>query len=788
MKLRKYLLGIMAVASVACFVSCQEETSTETPAQTTTTTVPSTTTTTVTQSKNPTQVHSVTFNYNNGQASTVVHVANNTPVDEPTPPEYEGYLFIGWYLGDELYDFSSNVTASITLEARYVSLTTSYTISFVTNCDTSIEPVKVNGNSTLNAPEVSLSKSGYTFVGWYKSLTDTQAYDFTSAVTSSFTLYAKWEKDNVSYKVTFKDTDGSTISTESVAENTTVTKPSNPTKEGYIFSGWYESLTDTEAFDFDTLINSNLTLYAKYSKELDNTSFTLAGYSEGAYVEFESSTTSGYTIKYKAVNTDDLYTLDNDLIRQISTTKVRADILGLTEGTYVVCVYNSENKLVFQQETEVSSYDRSGYAHFNNSGVGAYNDDGTLKDNALVVYVTDETKNTVTVSINGKTYTGLSAILKAQVNNKYPLVIRIIGTINAATWNKISYTKGSSNLDISAIVGANGKKLTELLSGTGSQKLTESMLINGKYNSMSTDISNGITVLNGLTNQIAYAKGEFDSYYNMLDINGASNVTVEGVGNNAMLYQWGFTWKNCSNIEVRNLTFDDYTEDACSFEGPDNSKTLDGFTTGHIWIHNNTFNEGKNNWDVCPEQDKHEGDGATDFKKNAYITVSYNHYYKNHKTGLVGGGDTQYTAAITFHHNYYENCTSRLPLARNANMHMYNNYYYKSTGTNMSIRVNGYAFIEGCYFESCNNPIEIKNSAAAKVFNSVFTGCRGSNGGKVVTSRTATVTNTNTYGTTFDIDSSIFYYDSTNKVSNVKYLTDAATAKKDCIKYAGVLK
>lgn len=45
----------------------------------------------------------------------------------------------------------------------------------------------------------------------------------------------------------------------------------------------------------------------------------------------------------------------------------------------------------------ITAYDRSGYAHFNyTSGVGAYNDDGTPKANAQIIYVTEATKNTVT--------------------------------------------------------------------------------------------------------------------------------------------------------------------------------------------------------------------------------------------------------------------------------------------------------------------------------------------------------------------------------------------------------
>ena len=440
--------------------------------------------------------------------------------------------------------------------------------------------------------------------------------------------------------------------------------PESPKKEGFQFLGWY---LEEDKFDFSTPILENLTLVAKFS-EIQIDLKSCGGYSEGFYFEatpVPNSSIADYVVTYRKKNTTTWSKVDDALIR-LENNLIRCDAVGLEAGEYEVNIEVLEKKLDFT--CTVSSYDRSGYAHFKaSSSIGAYNNDGSLKANAVVVYVTDQNKNTVTAKIGSNTYTGLSEILQKQ-NGKIPVVIRIIGTINAATWNKIDYKiNGVTSITPNQVVGANQKPLSL-------KTYDESELISGGFNDFSNDIQSGITKLNGLTNKIKYdpSKEEFDSYYNMLDISGAKNVTIEGIGTTAKLYQWGFTWKNCSSIEIRNLTFDDYTEDACSFEGSDDSTTLDGFTTGHIWIHHNTFNEGKNNWDVCNEQDKHEGDGATDFKKNAYITVAYNHYYKNHKTGLVGGSDSQHTACVTFHHNFYDQCSSRLPLGRQANMHMYN--------------------------------------------------------------------------------------------------------------------
>ena len=687
---------------------------------------------------------------------------------------------------------SQSSSSSSSSETTSSSATTDLIVSYIID-DVIYKTVKVKSGETftLESPE----KEHYTFDGWYIDEARTTKYKG-GALTSSINLYGHYEIEK--FTVTYYS--GSNVfTTDTFSYNSTIIKTTKvPTNEGYSFLGWSEDRDSTELFDFATQISSNIVLYAVFEK--DGLSLNCEGYNEGLYATFSGTSKDNFKVFVANYKESDMSfeEVNNNLIRLIGADTIRVDVLGLSKGDYVLKVVSSiDNKTVYSNKISVSNYDRSGYAHFSyaldatsidvSNGIGAYTNDGVLKSGAVVVYVTDETKNTVTATIGGKTYTGLSAILQAQSNSSVPLDIRLIGSINAATWNTIDYkTSSTTTITPSDVIGANGIAL-EL------KNYTESELISGGYNTLETTY----TKLNGLTNKIKYdsSKGEFDSYYNMLDISSAKNVTVEGVGEDATIFGWGFTWKNCSSIEVRNITFDSYTEDACSFEGSDDSKTLSGFKSGHIWIHNNTFNEGKNNWDVCNEQDKHEGDGATDFKKNAFITLSYNHYYKNHKTGLVGGSDSQHTACITFHHNFYDTCQSRLPLARQANMHMYNNYYYNSTSYSISVRANGYAFVENCYFEGGQNPYELQTSSSngngyIKVYGSQFVNVKISNTkysqGNTVTSRDEAVNNTNLYGTDFDTNSEIFYYSSGS--SNVENLTSALKAKEDCLKYAGVLK
>ena len=517
--------------------------------------------------------------------------------------------------------------------------------------------------------------------------------------------------------------------------------------------------------------------------------------SECAFFEWDDTNAAAAKAYYRLNGATSWTAVDAPLIRQYDENGkkyARVDIVGLKGGAkYDFKLQSSGNKVRELLNMTVESYDRSGFAHFKaTSGVGAYNNDGTPKNGAVVVYVTEATKNTVKATIGGKTYTGIVSIL--QNAGSGGLIVRLVGTVGAATWNKLTY--GSGKITWDKVKSADGTKTLINDIGANASKISQADLIKNGYNTLNTS---KYAELNGLTSFINKdsSKKEFDSCWNNCAISGVQNVTLEGIGEDAMIFQWGLTWSKCKSIEVRNITFDDYTEDACSFEAKQtiDENAISSHESTRLWFHNNTINEGINYWDVCNEQDKHEGDGGTDLKGVTNVTISYNHYYLNHKTGLVGANDSSETANVTFHHNYYESCVSRLPLARQANMHMYNNYYKGSTGTNMSLRSNAYAFIENCYFDNAKNAIVVQNDSGygyAKLYNNTYTGeSKQPTDSQLVTvtSRTATVTNTNKFGQSFDTDANAFYYDATNKRSDVTSMLKTEFVPSIVPKLAGVL-
>ena len=724
-----------------------------------------------------------------------------------------GSVFAGWYdISDVKWEkISETDTGDKEFWAHWDSNTVApqtYTVTLHLN-EGSFPAGVSNLTQYTAGTEVTLpipQKSNSTFGGWYanQACTGTAVQKILSTDTGNKEFWAKWNTTSVTpqtYTVTLNLNEGSfpagVSNLTQYTAGTEVTLPI-PQKTNSTFGGWYanQACTGTAVQKILSTDTGNKEFWAKWETQTPTPgtlSITVNGYEEGASVTF-AAVGGTYKVSYKPADGVSQYTqIDEELIRTTGS-QVRADIVGLKAGDYTVKV-EAGGKTV-EKPVTVTAYDRTGYAHFNFTGVGAYNDDGTLKNNAVVVYVTDENKNTVTVPGLGSGKSGIVDVLNySQKMGDKPLVVRIIGSVNAATWKEINYDKGgnyndgndydqNNRLPSDKVVGKKRQKLPQ-------KSMTQEELINGGYNELDTS---KYTELKGLSSKINYSSSEFDSAWNNCSIDFAQNVTVEGIGADARLFQWGFTWKNSNSIEVRNLTFEDYTEDACSFEGSSDQTDASNFSSKNLWIHHNTFLQGKNYWDVCPEQDKHEGDGATDFKKNSYITISYNHYYDNHKTGLIGGKDTQKTACVTFHHNWYEICNSRLPLARQANMHMYNNYYDGSTGTNMSIRAGGYAFIEYCYFDNANNPITTQKGdgkkGVAKVYQCIFDkknvdsqytekGTEGDlkNTVIIVTDRTKTVGNDNIYNQNFDTDSAYFYYDATAKKTKVQSGFEMLTAE-----------
>ncbi len=169
------------------------------------------------------------------------------------------------------------------------------------------------------------------------------------------------------------------------------------------------------------------------------------GWIEAAYARFMPFTgADNYNVYYREAGTDAWHQADSRLVRNYGSYG-RVDIPGLAEGDYELKVVpvaagveitDAANSVT---PLSVTSHDRQGFAHKNfNGGVGAYNNDGTLKQGAKVLYITNDTFNTVELELpsNNKgataVYTGLGEIFKS-LQKGYcttPIAVRVIGQID----------------------------------------------------------------------------------------------------------------------------------------------------------------------------------------------------------------------------------------------------------------------------------------------------------------------------------------------------------------------
>jgi len=586
-------------------------------------------------------------------------------------------------------------------------------------------------------------------------------------------------------------TDG--VAAQSINYGGLAVKPNTPEKDGYMFAGWYTDSECNNKYDFTKPVTQHLPLYAKWT-ELPSNIESVEGNHESLTVTFSGSANT--TVQYQKSGTDSWITVDSELVRAIDSSTARVDALGLAAGDYKVKIGSTELPAL----VTVDAYDRSGYAHFNRkssepsyTGVGAYNDDGTLKDNALVIYVTEENKDTVMKDVCAEDSTvPMFQIPGNDWNHK---------NADGIGWwlNNNQYTASNA-----------GSKKNKVPSNTYDSANGGKLAFKAVNRPIVIRFIGTVTTPEGCTayDDTKEGGGVGDNGH-MARLKNLKNVTLEGVGDDAMIKGWGFHYVigtdavdgQGTSFEVRNLTFSEYPEDAVGMEGQQEGTKITA-AVARCWVHNNTFRPG-----YCAnpaESDKAEGDGSCDFKRGEYYTCSYNYFEWCHKTNLIGSSDSSLQYNISMHHNMWYNCGSRIPLLRQSNCHFYNNYVCGDMTASSpyahiskaalsyvhSLRANCYMFSEANYYEGSKQITDGKSGGSAKSWNDVITQCFGTNTMVATTTRDQKVGNNCAYNGTdyssFDTDSTLFYYDSNTKTTNA-LLDDPVAARTRVLYEAGAL-
>ena len=224
--------------------------------------------------------YTITFNTDGGSSVSSVKVKDGEKVAKPsTNPTKEGYTFKHWSTtkGGSEYDFSTAVSGNLTLyavwEENAPEPVTTYTVTFVTGEGGSpVQNQTVNAGAKATKPTTNPTKNGYTFKYWSTTENGSE-YDFNTAVNKNLTLYAVWEENSDvppanTVTVTFVVPDEASSfppDDQEISSGEKATKPADPEMGGYKFKHW-STTENGEAYDFNTPVTTNLTLYAVFEK------------------------------------------------------------------------------------------------------------------------------------------------------------------------------------------------------------------------------------------------------------------------------------------------------------------------------------------------------------------------------------------------------------------------------------------------------------------------------------------------------------------------------------------
>lgn len=214
------------------------------------------------------------------------------------------------------------------VKVTYGESITSYSVSFFDGDKEYTDlATKVDENGKLIRP-TDPEKEGYIFAGWYTDSEFKEPYNFDSSVTNNLKLYAKFEESAAveTQTVTFMKDAETPFDTSVVKKGNTVGVPAKPTNDGYSFGGWYTDVNCTTAYDFNSPVNTDITLYAKWLAKY-TVSFDTDG---GSTVESQTVVTGNKATKptstptkkgYNFVGwyTDNTYTTEFDFENTIIT-------------------------------------------------------------------------------------------------------------------------------------------------------------------------------------------------------------------------------------------------------------------------------------------------------------------------------------------------------------------------------------------------------------------------------------------------------------------------------------
>ena len=223
---------------------------------------------------------------------------------EITSPTYAGdSIFWGWSMDPA----ATAPVTSMFLDTAYGQRTVyavwkktvDVTFDYNNDVNPGVETKKIGlGDSVVAVTTLTTytdaSNNEYHLIGWSKDKTATEPLKQLGVAEEGLTYYAVWSTDAV-YTVSFDmQGKGNELQSQQIKKNGKAVKP-EPTADGYTFEGWFTEAACQNAFDFNTAITKNITLYAKWKLETYSITYEMDG------GENDESNPTSFTIESETI-------------------------------------------------------------------------------------------------------------------------------------------------------------------------------------------------------------------------------------------------------------------------------------------------------------------------------------------------------------------------------------------------------------------------------------------------------------------------------------------------------